>query len=317
MFDRGAMKQIVMQVSFVSVLFVVFAMHGMDFQEFDADFNSRVLATACTAQSMVQVDSGMLSSSLLNFDHVQGGEDVSCGIASHISSRAAAPADECSAEAELAAIALRHDRQPLQDKSVVIKQAKKRKAAVPLTHTPAKRQHVVELAAIKEHVCQYCGKICDRPSHLQRHVRMHTGEKPFACTYDGCDKSFAHNSHLTRHERTHTGKKPFACGDCSKGFTQKGDLTRHMCLHTGEKPYSCGDCDKRFARKSNLTEHMRMHTGEKPFACDACDKRFAQKGNLTQHMRMHTGEKPFACGDCDKRFAQKSNLTKHIYTHTG
>ena len=29
--------------------------------------------------------------------------------------------------------------------------------------------------------CNYCGKVCPRPSILKRHMMMHTGERPFQC----------------------------------------------------------------------------------------------------------------------------------------
>jgi len=103
----------------------------------------------------------------------------------------------------------------------------KRKASADLTPPPAKRQHVVKLTAIKEHVCQDCGKIFNTPSFLQRH--MHT----------------------------HTGKKPFSCDDCGKGFAREYDLSRHMLIHTGKKTFSCSDCGKKFARKDNFRSHMR------------------------------------------------------------
>jgi len=167
----------------------------------------------------------------------------------------------------------------------------KRKTSADLTPPPAKRRHVVKLTAIKEHVCKYCDKIFTYSSLLQRHVRIHTGKKPFVCDYN----------------------------DCGRRFAKKGNLTEHMRMHMGEKPFSCDDCGKGFARKGNLTAHMRMHTGERSFPCSeaGCTYTARRQGDLTKHIYTHTGEKPFACGDCDKRFAQKSNLTKHIYTHTG
>ncbi|KAF3852608.1 hypothetical protein F7725_005963 [Dissostichus mawsoni] len=62
-----------------------------------------------------------------------------------------------------------------------------------------------------------------------------------------CGKDFPYASKLQRHLRTHSGERPFPCSMCEKRFPEKGLLMIHERVHTGEKPFPCTFCEKRFA----------------------------------------------------------------------
>ncbi|XP_037529077.1 zinc finger protein 271 [Rhipicephalus sanguineus] len=102
--------------------------------------------------------------------------------------------------------------------------------------------------------CNYCGKVFQEKYDLDKHLHVHTGERPFVCHL--CPMTFTHKQSVARHVRTHTGEKPYQCRFCPKAFTSKSDQNRHeACTHTGGRPYRCRFCPMAFAVKRDQKRH--------------------------------------------------------------
>ncbi|OXB57784.1 hypothetical protein ASZ78_011734 [Callipepla squamata] len=81
-------------------------------------------------------------------------------------------------------------------------------------------------------------QLCNRktcPARTASVLKYQDGEKPFSCSWKGCERRFARSDELSRHRRTHTGEKKFACPMCERRFMRSDHLTKHARRHLSAK----------------------------------------------------------------------------------
>ncbi|XP_052892958.1 uncharacterized protein LOC128300801 [Anopheles moucheti] len=216
--------------------------------------------------------------------------------------------------------------------------------------------------------CDICGKRFLRKAQLAKHKENHSNSL-FVC--DECGRGFTHKktkARLDRHVRLHTGDRPYQCKYCSKRYYDRHQLQCHTEKHFRDMECSCEYCGETFGGIKLLDAHklakhltgqeredflasrakrvkrpailkeehqtcpypdcnytaktygaMYVHkrTKHKPVhRCDMCNKSFAFLNQFQTHMKLHTGEKPFQCEICGRSFRRGFSYKEHMEMHT-
>ncbi|XP_076174622.1 LOW QUALITY PROTEIN: uncharacterized protein LOC143150322 [Ptiloglossa arizonensis] len=111
--------------------------------------------------------------------------------------------------------------------------------------------------------CPVCHRRLVTKENLDQHVlTQHEKKEKSVC--EECGKTFFENHDFRKHMRIHTGDKPYSCTVCARAFTTHSSLSQHLLLHTGERIYVCDVCGKSFAQKAGLICHRKIHSGTLP-----------------------------------------------------
>lgn len=123
--------------------------------------------------------------------------------------------------------------------------------------------HKKELKVKKtgKYVCHYCGRACAKPSVLKKHIRSHTGERPYPCV--PCGFSFKTKSNLYKHRKSHThavkaGLFPFSEQD--RKLSSMDEVTVGVGeMHSDAEQSS--DTDEEVIEGAALAQRQPLHRG--------------------------------------------------------
>ncbi|XP_068226655.1 oocyte zinc finger protein XlCOF6-like [Palaemon carinicauda] len=117
-------------------------------------------------------------------------------------------------------------------------------------------------------------------------------EEEFKFECNGCKKSYRNRRGLNRHLRVHKGEKPYLCLICNRRYSYKHDLHNHVKNHTNspleihklsdyvDKPFKCGICTQQFSFEFDFERHLKDHNKHIEGTVEAVDETELQENQI-------------------------------------
>lgn len=164
--------------------------------------------------------------------------------------------------------------------------------------------------------CPLCEKICTTQHQLTMHIRQHntdTGGADHSCSI--CKKSLSSASSLDRHMLVHSGERPYKCTVCGQSFTTNGNMHRHMKIHEKDTSSTTAAAPPSPLKRRRLSSKRKLsHDADSEREDTAPAKKMVEDGQSGDLEKM--AEEVFHCPVCFKEFVCKYGLETHMETHS-
>ncbi|XP_022082245.1 ras-responsive element-binding protein 1-like isoform X2 [Acanthaster planci] len=165
------------------------------------------------------------------------------------------------------------------------------------------------------HSCKLCGKKLSSTSSLDRHMLIHSGERPHKCPI--CPMSFTTNGNMRRHIRTHEkGASNSAVNTADGEYITETLYSRPRKRIPSKRLLNSEESDgdfypsKRMALESKESP-TKIRMKEEELTCPICSKTFLCHYGLQTHMELHPNI-VIKCEQCEATFKNHRGLRMHV-----
>lgn len=209
--------------------------------------------------------------------------------------------------------------------------------------TTTNQKKIFDSNAKNIHVCNFCGYKTRWISELERHIRVHSKDKPFKCLF--CNFRSKWKGDLNRHiQRYHSneanlqdlessdnstnggGGIPISSNNMSPDDNQDDTMNEDSCMTNGDYEMSEMDDDNTGLGQDDQInpnvqdneifdlDNSEIMNGNiaKMYKCTYCDFTCSTASRFHVHYVQHLNTKPFQCSVCGHRSNWEWDVTKHI-----
>ncbi|XP_051737490.1 ras-responsive element-binding protein 1 isoform X2 [Ctenopharyngodon idella] len=168
-------------------------------------------------------------------------------------------------------------------------------------------------------VCPLCDKGFQTQHQLTMHIRQHntdSGNSDHCCSI--CGKSLSSASSLDRHMLVHSGERPYKCTVCHQTFTTNGNMHRHMKIHEKDSASSIPSSPtlsppKR--RRPSAAKRKLSHDEDREKTEEPSSKKVLEDSGADEQGLNKGQEEVLTCPICFKSLTCKNDFDTHMETH--